>query len=221
MARQRKLDAPQAARLSLEEVRAKPGKYLVVSYRGYESGGIIIPPPDTYEAGLPQGYVPKDLVIDPWQWTVIPTFWLNDGRFAQMYQSLPELVVDKTDQVPVKENLLALPPDIERKELLTRERIQKAWWIATQPYYPDARTGDPKRATADLIQMKSMETTDDSPEQVSFLQDELTPILQAALVFEQRLGNRPDLIQDIEKRLDEISGKKAFRRTRTPRTIYT
>ena len=67
-----------------------------------------------------------------------------------------------------------------------------------------------------------METTKDSPEQVTFLQEDLAPILEAALVFEQRLGNRQNLVNDIENRLEEIGGKKAYRRRQSrPRTIYT
>jgi hypothetical protein len=206
----------------LQDVKEKTGKYVVASYRGYESGGILVPPPDTYEAGLPLGYVPKDLLIEAWQWTVVPAYWLDDGRFARLYDATPGLMVDKVDQIPNRENLLTLPEDLAKHESLSRERVQKAWWIATQPYYPDARTGDPKRATADLIQMNNMETTKDSPEQVTFLQEDLAPILEAALVFEQRLGNRQNLVNDIENRLEEIGGKKAYRR-RQPRqrTIYT
>jgi hypothetical protein len=221
MARKRKLVAPEVVRPTLEDVKAKTGKYVVVSYRGHESGGILIPPPDAYEAGLPLGYVPKDLLIEPWQWTVIPAYWLDDGRFARLYDATPGLMVDKVDQIPTRENLMTLPEDLAKRESLTRERVQKAWWIATQPYYPDAKAGDPRRATADVIQMNNMETGLDSPDQVDFLQGELAPILEAALIFEQRLGNRQNLINDIEKRLDEISGKKPYRRTRTPRQIYT
>lgn len=221
MARRKKEVVPEAARLTLQEVKDKPGKYVVASYRGYEMGGVSVPPPDSYEAGLPQGYVAKDLSIEAWKWTVIPSYWLDDGRFARMYQSIPGLVVDKVDVIPEQEDLLALPPDLAKRESLTRERVQKAWWIATQPYCPDARTGDPKRATADLIQMSNMETGIDSPDQVAFLQEDLAPILEATLIFEERLGNRQDLIHDINKRLDEISGKKAYRRTRASRQIYT
>lgn len=224
MARRKKV-APQAARPSLDEIRAKPGKYLIATYRGYESGGILISPPDAYEMGLPQGYVPKDLMIEPWQWTPIPMFWLDDGRFAQLYQSTPGLIIDKVDRVPDRQDLLALPPDLARRDKLTRERVQKAYWIATQPYVPKANMGDPKeaykKATYDLIHMNSMETTLDSPEQVSFLQEELAPILEAALVFEERLGNRPEVINDIDKRLREIGDKRAYKRQPRTRTIYS
>lgn len=224
MARRKKSDV-QDTRPSLDEIKAKPGKYLVASYRGYESGGISISPPDSYEAGLPQGYVPKDLLIEAWQWTVIPAFWLDDGRFAQIYQSTPGLIIDKVDRIPDRLDLMALPADLLAREKLTRERIQKAFWIATQPYMPKANMGDPHeaylRATYDVIHMNSMETTKDSPEQVAFLQEDLAPMLEAAIVFEERLGNRQDLIRDIEKRLEEIGAKKAYRRTRRERTIYT
>ena len=221
MARKKKSVVPQAARLTLQDVKAKQGRYVVVSYRGYESGGIIVSPPDSYEAGLPQGYVPKDMVIEPWIWKVIPAFWLDDGRFAQLYESIPGIVADKVDQVPEKVDLTTLPDDISKRETLTRERVQKAWWIATQPYYPDARTGDPKRATADLIQMSNMETTKDGPDQVAFLQEDLAPILEAALYFEGQLGNRQNLMDDIERRLEEIGTKKTYRRQPRQRTIYT
>ena len=85
--------------------------------------------------------------------------------------------------------------------------------------------GDPKeaykRATYDLVHMNSMETTKDSPEQVAFLQEELAPILEAALIFEERLGNRPQVTRDLEKRLEEIGTKKAFRRQPRQRTVYS
>lgn len=195
-------------RPTLEEVKAKPGRYVVASYRGYEIGAVSIPAPDAYEMGLPQGYVPKDLTIVAWEWRVIPNYWLDDGRLASLYQRYTDLVIDRVDTIPSNENLQELPADIDAK--LPKDRKQKAWWVATQPYMPEVRTGDPRRASADLIQVHNMDTTDDSPEQVAFLQEEIAPLLQAIKIFEQKLGNRKNLIADIDARLDEIGNMKAF-----------
>ena len=215
MARGKAAVVSKDTRPSLDEVKAKTGKYVVITYRGYESGGISVSAPDPYEMGLPVGYTPKDLLIEPWVWRVIPSYWLDDGRFAAIYQKDRGIYVDKVDVIPENEDLTTLPNDLEKK--LTRERKQKAWWIATQPYDPNARADSPSIATHAVIFMKLMETTDDSPEQVDFLQNELVPILQAAKYYEERLGNRQEVIKDIDKRLDEISGKKVFRTSRRVR----
>ena len=58
--------------------------------------------------------------------------------------------------------------------------------------------------------MKDMETTDDSPMQLDFLTNTVVPILEAVLVYEERLGNRPDLIRDVEARLEDIGTKKVY-----------
>ena len=220
MARRKVIQDAVKERPTWEAIKAKQGKYVIASYRGYDIGGVSIPAPDAYELGLPVGYVPKELVIEPWVWKVIQAYWLEDGRFAALYERIPGLCIDRVDTLPPTQvDLAELPSDLTKK--LTEDRKQKAFWIATQPYYPNARTGDPKRATADLIQMRDMETTDDSPQQISFLQDELAPLLQAALIFEERLGNRPEVVRDIQKRLEDIGGKKPFRSTRRRQPVYT
>ena len=198
----------KVARPTIDELRSKPGKYLVIRYAGYNSGGISIPAPDSYDMGLPAGYVPKDLMIRPWLWDSVPMFWLDDSRFAETYQRVPEIAVDRTDTPPTNENLATLPKELEDK--LKPEYKQKAFWVATEPYLPDLKTGNPGRATADFIQMKDMETTDDSPMQLDFLTNTVVPILEAVLVYEECLGNRPDLIRDVEARLEDIGTKKVY-----------
>lgn len=203
-------------RPTLEEVKAKPGKYVIASYRGYEFGWVSIPAPDAYELGLPAGYTPKELLINPWEWKPIPDFWLNEINFARMYTKIPGLVVDKVDVLPNRDdNIQALPPELEK--VLSPDHKQKAWWIATQPYFDgksEAGADDPRRGSYALIHMKDMDQPDDSPQQVEFLQDTLAPILQAAQVYEERLGNRPEVMKALEDRLDEISGKRAYRKSR-------
>jgi hypothetical protein len=198
----------KVARPTLEEIKARPGKYVVVSYRGYESGGFSIPAPDVYDMGLPAGYTPRDILIRPWEWDTIPLYWLDDSRFAGLYEKIPEIVVEKTNTPPVNEDLYILPDELEK--ILKPEYKRKAFWVATQPYLPDLKTGNPQRATADFIQMKDMETTDDSPQQLDFLTNTVVPILEAVLIYEERLGNRPDLIADVEARLEDIGTKKVY-----------
>ena len=197
----------KVVRSTLEEVKAKSGKYLVVRYAGYESGGISISAPDPYDMGLPAGYVPKDLLIRPWEWDTIPMYWLDDSRLAGLYEKMPEIQVDRTNTPPINEDLHVLPKELEG---LKPEYRQKAFWVATQPYLPGLKTGNPQRASADFVQMKDMETTDDSPQQLDFLTNTVVPILEAVLIYEERLGNRPDLISDVEARLEDIGTKKVY-----------
>jgi len=206
-----KQGAVKDTRPTLEEIKVKSGKYVVASYRGYEVGSVGIPAPDPFEMGLPFGYQPKDLLIRAWEWLVIPSYWLDEGRFAVVYQNNPGIFVDKVDTVPSTANQKILPDDLDKR--LNLGRKQKAWWIATQPYSTTGRPGSPAMAIHALINMKLMDTTDDSQEQVEFQRDELVPLLQAARFYEERLGNRKDLIRDIDNRLDDIAEKKAFKST--------
>lgn len=214
MARPRKNQvAVKDTRPSLDDLKAKQGRYVIASYRGYEQGDVCLPAPDAYALGLPGGYQPKELVIRPWLWEVIPDYWLNDTNFQKAYDRTPGMCVDKTDLVPQSQNLQELPPELER--VLSADHKQKAWWIATQPYFDnksEAGADDPRRGSYALIHMKNMDQSDDSPQQVEFLQEVLAPLLQAAQIYEERLGARPEVLKALEKRLDDIGGKRAYRK---------
>lgn len=222
MARPKKAVALKDTRPTLGEVKEKPGRYVIASYRGYEQGDVCLPAPDAYALGLPGGYQPKELVIHPWQWDIIADYWLSDTNFSKMYASTPGMCVDKVDEVPPSLNLQELPPELDKK--LSADHKQKAYWIATQPYFDnksDAGSDDPRRGSWALINMKDMDWPDDSPQQVEFLQETLAPLLQAAQIFEERLGARPEVLRALEKRLDDIGGKRAYRRSKEKRpTAY-
>ena len=163
MARPRKTQvASQDTRPSLGNIKEKAGKYVIASYRGYEQGDVCLPAPDAYALGLPGGYQPKELVIRPWTWEIIPDYWLNDTNFSKMYDRTPGMTVDKVDEVPPSQDLLALSPELEK--VLSADHKQKAWWIATQPYFDnksEAGKDDPRRGSYALIHMKHMDQPDD------------------------------------------------------------
>lgn len=212
MARPRKTQvASQDTRPSLEEVKAKAGRYVIASYRGYEQGDVCLPAPDAYALGLPGGYQPKEIVIRPWLWEIIPDYWLNDTNFQRIYAQTPGMCVDKVDTVPQYQDLQRLESDLDKR--LSPDHKQKAWWIATQPYEPNVKSDDPKIGSHALIQMKDMDWPDNSPQQTEFLQETLAPILEAAREYEERLGARPEVLKALQKRLDEIGGKRAYQRS--------
>jgi len=177
-------------RPTLDEVKAQSGRNLFVSYEGDEGGGWSIP------ALRPRfvGDVPEELMITPWEPKIIGTDWLDDTRFAKLYNDVKGIRVWKSDIFPEKPNL-KLPEELERR--VSPARQQMAYTIAVSPY--DFKMKD-------MIQIKNLDVTES--EAIEWEKNDLFPFLKAVQFYETRLLKRKVVLKDVEARLRDILGKK-------------
>lgn len=178
---------------TLEEVKAQEGRYFLVSYEGYERGAYSIPAPEPRFAGD----MPRDLMIVAWQPVIMPDYWLDDGRFVALYETVPGIVVRKSNMPPSSKDQFELPRELE--EVLTPYRKQMAMQIATT---------DLTEPIKNLIMVEDKEAGERT--KVEDLKYGIKPFLQAAAIYEKRMGNRPQVMKMLQDRIVAIDKMQAF-----------
>jgi len=178
---------------TLEEVKAQEGRYFLVSYEGYERGAYSIPAPEPRFAGD----MPRDLMIVAWQPVIMPDYWLDDGRFVALYETVPGIVVRKSNMPPSSKDQFELPRELE--EVLTPYRKQMAMQIATT---------DLTEPIKNLITVEDKEVGERA--KVEDLKYGIKPFLQAAAIYEKRMGNRPQVMKMLQDRIVAIDKMQAF-----------
>lgn len=178
---------------TLEEVKAQEGRYFLVSYEGYDRGAYGIPAPEPRFAGD----MPKDLMIVAWQPQIMPEYWLDDGRFVALYETVPGIVVRKANMPPSNKDQFELPRELE--EVLTPYRKQMAMQIATT---------DLTEPIKNLIAVEDKEVGERA--KVEDLKYGIKPFLQAAAIYEKRMGNRPQVMKMLQDRITAIDKMQAF-----------
>ena len=178
---------------TLEEVKAQEGRYFLVSYEGYERGAYSIPAPEPRFAGD----MPRDLMIVAWQPVIMPDYWLDDGRFVALYETVPGIVVRKSNMPPSNKDQFELPRELE--EVLTPYRKQMAMQIATT---------DLTEPIKNLITVEDKEVGERA--KVEDLKYGIKPFLQAAAIYEKRMGNRPQVMKMLQDRIVAIDKMQAF-----------
>lgn len=178
---------------TLEEVKAQEGRYFLVSYEGYERGAYSIPAPEPRFAGD----MPRDLMIVAWQPVIMPDYWLDDGRFVALYETVPGVVVRKSNMPPSNKDQFELPRELE--EVLTPYRKQMAMQIATT---------DLTEPIKNLITVEDKEVGERA--KVEDLKYGIKPFLQAAAIYEKRMGNRPQVMKMLQDRIVAIDKMQAF-----------
>ena len=178
---------------TLEEVKAQEGRYFLVSYEGYDRGAYGIPAPEPRFAGD----MPKDLMIVAWQPAIMPDYWLDDGRFVALYETVPGIVVRKSNTPPSSKDPFELPRELE--EVLTPYRKQMAMQIATT---------DITEPIKNLIMVEDKEVGERA--KVEDLKYGIKPFLQAAAIYEKRMGNRQTVLKMLQDRIAAIDKMQAF-----------
>lgn len=178
---------------TLEEVKAQAGRYFLVSYEGYERGAYSIPAPEPRFAGD----MPRDLMIVAWQPTIMPDYWMDDGRFVALYETVPGIVVRKSNTPPSNKDQFELPRELE--EVLTPYRKQMAMQIATTNLTEPIQN---------LIMVEDKEAGERT--KVEDLKYGIKPFLQAAAIYEKRMGNRPQVMKMLQDRIVAIDKMQAF-----------
>jgi len=191
MARKKQQD--KTNKPTLEEVKAQEGRYFLVSYEGYERGAYSIPAPEPRFAGD----MPRDLMIVAWQPVIMPDYWLDDGRFVALYETVPGIVVRKSNMPPSNKDQFELPRELE--EVLTPYRKQMAMQIATT---------DLTEPIKNLITVEDKEVGERA--KVEDLKYGIKPFLQAAAIYEKRMGNRPQVMKMLQDRIVAIDKMQAF-----------
>lgn len=190
MARNQGTKAKTDTRPTLEEVKSQTGRNLFITYEGDEGGGWSIP------ALRPRfaGDIPEELMVSPWEPKIIAMDWLDDTRFAKLYNDVKGIRVWKSDVFPDKPNL-KLPEELERR--VSSARQQMAYSIAVSPY--DSKMQD-------MIGIKNLDVTES--EAIEWEKNDLFPFLKAVQFYETRLLKRKEVLRDVEARLRAILGKK-------------
>ena len=189
----RKKQQVKSNKPTLEEVKAQEGRYFLVSYEGYERGAYSIPAPEPRFAGD----MPRDLMIVAWQPVIMPDYWLDDGRFVALYETVPGIVVRKSNMPPSNKDQFELPRELE--EVLTPYRKQMAMQIATT---------DLTEPIKNLITVEDKEVGERA--KVEDLKYGIKPFLQAAAIYEKRMGNRPQVMKMLQDRIVAIDKMQAF-----------
>lgn len=180
----------QVVRPTIEEVKAQTGKYLYVTYEGFEGGGWGLPAPRPRFAG---DYV-EELMIAPFKIKQIGDEWLDDPRFIALYEKVEGIKVWRSDVFP-KEVDLTLPHELE--ERVNKYRQGVALIIAMSPFDEHFR---------DVIEVRSMDITESQA--IEYDHTDVLPFLKTIQFYESKLLNRPEVMRAIEKRLREIIEEK-------------
>jgi hypothetical protein len=181
---------PEVVRPTLEEVKATTGKYLYVTYEGTEGGGWGLPAPRPRFAGD----FTEELMIIPFEIKQIGEEWLDDPRFAALYERVKGIRVWRADIQPNKIDL-TLPDELETRVNKYRQGI--ALIIAMSPW---------NSYFEDVINVRSEDVPDS--EAVVYDHTDVLPFLKTIQFYEKRLLNRPEVMKAIEKRLREIVEEK-------------
>ena len=186
----------KATRPTLEEVKAQTGKYLVATLIGAVG-------PLSVEAIAPMYAAPNiklpHLLLQAGVTVEIDPIWLDDGRFKRLYERFDYIKVWRTDELPIEPQLFDLPGELEAR--LTPLTRNNAYRIATNPF-----VNDPKHPSWIMIWTKN-EGTASTRATLEWELKTIRPFLQAVKIYEQRFGNRPEVIQEVDKRLREIAEK--------------
>jgi hypothetical protein len=177
-------------RPSIEEIKAQTGKYLYVTYRGFEGGGWGLPAPRPRFAG---DFV-EELMIVPFEIKQIGDEWLDDPRFVALYEKISGMQVWRSDVQPEKTDL-TLPDELESRVNKYRQGV--ALIMAMSPF--DDRFKD-------VIGVRSLEVPESDA--IAYDHTDVLPFLKTIQFFEKRLMNRPEVMRAIEKRLREIIAEK-------------
>lgn len=177
------------SRPSLDEVKQQSGRNLFVTYEGTGGGAFGIP------ALRPRfsGDIPEELQIELWNPKMIAEDWLDDVRFRAIYEQTPGIKVWKTDQFP-KPPDLTLPDDLERE--VSESAKQLARIVATTDYNEQMK---------DIILMESH----DVPilEAVKWETEKLYPFLEVVRLYEEKMLNRKEVLNAVDRRLNDIDAK--------------
>ena len=127
-------------------------------------------------------------------------YWLDDGRFRRLYERDTSVKVWKTDELPEKSRLMALPQELENALLATRAGPllkHNAFQVAMSPYGKASKMMI--NAVNDVL-LNARQT-------LQWELEEVRPFLLAIQHYEKRLQNRHEVLRDVEKRLSEIVQK--------------
>jgi len=186
----------KAKRLTLDDVKARIGKYLVATLEGAVgpmSVEAIAPLYSPANIKLPHLLLQANVV------SIIDDIWLDDGRFRRLYDQYEYIKVWRTDELPVEPKLYELPSEIEAR--LSSISKNNAYRIATSPF-----VNDPKHPSHIMIWTRN----EGAAGERATLEWELKiirPFLQAIKVYEQRFGNRPEVLKEVDTRLKMIAEK--------------
>jgi len=186
----------KAKRLTLDDVKAQIGKYLVATLEGAVgpmSVEAIAPLYSPANIKLPHLLLQANVV------SIIDDIWLDDGRFRRLYDQYEYIKVWRTDELPVEPKLYELPSEIEAR--LSSISKNNAYRIATSPF-----VNDPKHPSHIMIWTRN----EGAAGERATLEWELKiirPFLQAIKVYEQRFGNRPEVLKEVDTRLKMIAEK--------------
>ena len=186
----------KAKRLTLDDVKAQIGKYLVATLEGAVgpmSVEAIAPLYSPANIKLPHLLLQANVV------SIIDDIWLDDGRFRRLYDQYEYIKVWRTDELPVEPKLYELPSEIEAR--LSSISKNNAYRIASSPF-----VNDPKHPSHIMIWTRN----EGAAGERATLEWELKiirPFLQAIKVYEQRFGNRPEVLKEVDTRLKMIAEK--------------
>lgn len=195
---------PKAAqeRPTLEAIKAMPGKFITGQLRGYSP--LSIAPPET----SPIERAIKPLTLFPFEPpVVIDPRWLDFAPFEQVYNQNPEIVVTRTDEYPTTEDKRRLPDELER--IISPRRKALVWELSLTPY-----EGEGRKQIDGIINVEDHGDGLGGPipsqsEQMRFLRSDLWPVLQAFSIYEQRNGNRAEVLKKIDHRIEQIRQRVA------------
>lgn len=185
----------KVVRPTLDEVKAQSGRYVVATVVG-PVGPISMkaPRPRTRnDVELP------DLILPPHIPVEIDEEWLDNGTFRKMYERFDCIRVGRVDLVPEKPDIYSLPPNIESQ--LSAQLRNRALSVATNPYTEPMRM---------LIHAQNNSVMPGGRDLLEWELTEMRPFLQAVREYETRLGNRPEVLRDVKKRLDTIHEKTSI-----------
>ena len=186
----------KAKRLTLDDVKAQTGKYLVATLEGAVgpmSVEAIAPLYSPANIKLPHLLLQANVV------SIMDDIWLDDGRFRRLYDQHEYIKVWRTDELPMEPKLYELPTEIEAR--LSSISKNNAYRIATSPF-----VNDPKHPSHIMIWTRN----EGAAGERATLEWELKiirPFLQAVKIYEQRFNNRPEVLKEVDTRLKMIAEK--------------
>jgi hypothetical protein len=179
------------ARPSLSEVRAQPGKYVFITYEGTEGGGWGLPAPRPRFVGD----VTESLIIMPFEPKQIGEEWLDDPHFVILYEKIKGIKIWRSDVFPERVDL-TLPDELEARVSKYRQAVAMTLVM-----------GEYDEHFKDVIQVRSMDIPESDA--VRFDHSDVLPFLKVIQFYESRLLKRPEVLEDIKKRLRVIIASKA------------
>jgi hypothetical protein len=183
--------ATKVERLSLAEVKAQTGRYVFVTYEGVDKGGWSLPAPRPRFAGD----VVEELMILPFEPKMIVEEWLEEPRFMRLYDTVPQIKVWKSDDLP-EEVKVEIPKDLDT----ALNDVQKAYArnIALSPYNEQMR---------DVIAAQDREHSEE--EVVRQNKKVILPFLKLVQFYEKRYMQRPEVLKALDDRINAILKEKS------------